>query len=66
LITGEKSNHLNSQIEDLIIITKRVKNFGVIKKKRAKNTSSNMQDIPVAKLFGHFQNLPSPINLLSL
>jgi len=25
-----------------------------------------MQDIPVDKLFGHFQNLPFPINLLSL
>ena len=66
LIKGKKLKHLNSQIEDLVN-HKDSKRFWDYPKslKEGQNTSSNEHDIPVDKLFGHFQNLHSPMDLLS-
>jgi hypothetical protein len=67
LIKCKKSKHLNSQIEDLVNHKDSHKFWDYLKSlKEGQNTSSNKHDIPVDKLYGHFQNLHSSINLVSL
>ena len=67
LIKGQKLKHLNSQIEDLVNHKDSHRFWDYLKSlKEGQNTSYNEHGIPVDKLFGHFQNLYSPIDLLSL
>ena len=67
--TRKKSKHLNSQIEDLVNHKDSHKFWDYLKLlKEGHNTSSNNHDIPVDKLYIHFQlqDLHSSINPSSL
>ena len=67
LIKGKKLKHLNSQIEDLVNHKDSHRFWDYLKSsKEGQNTSSNKHDIPVDKLFGHFQNLYSLSHFLTV